>query len=118
MTVETDIVAALTSLVGGRVYPDVGPVGAVLPYITYQQIGGASVNFLERGVPDKKNGRFQVNVWSTTRLQAASINLLIETALVTSTAFQADAIGAPLATRDEETKFYGAAQDFSIWSVR
>lgn len=118
MTVEADIYTALQSLVSGRVYPDVAPEGVTAPYITYQQIGGKATQYLEGALPDKKNGRFQISVWATTRTSASAIVLQIEAAIVAATAFQAEAIGAPVSDRDTETNLYGAMQDFSIWSTR
>lgn len=119
MTTEATLTATLAPLVAtGSVYPDLAPIGAVRPYITYQQVGGETVAFLERAMPSKKNGRYQVNVWADTRADAAAIILQAETALVTNTAFQASALGAPIATFEPDTKLYGAMQDFSIWSDR
>lgn len=119
MTVESNITAALTPLVAaGSVYPDLAPVGAPRPYITYQQVGGQSVDFLERAMPSKKNGRYQVNVWADTRAVAAALILQVEAAIVLATAFQASAQGAPISTFESDTKLYGAMQDFSVWSDR
>jgi len=42
----------------------------------------------------------------------------IETALVTSTAFQARPIGAPHSLYDNDMQLYGAMQDFSVYSAR
>lgn len=118
MTVESDLYAALQSLVAGRVYPDVAPDGATTPYITYQQIGGKSTQYLESTLPDKKNGRFQVNVWATTRTSASALVLQVEAAIVGSMAFQSEAIGAHVSDYEPDTKLFGAMQDFSIWSAR
>lgn len=118
MTVEADLYSALTGLVSGRVYPDVAPTGAARPYITYQQIGGEAVAFLESVMPSKKNGRFQINVWADTRLAVASLSVQVETALVQSTTLRAQAIGAPAWTYEVDTKLYGTNQDFSIFSDR
>jgi len=118
MTVEADIYNSVKSLVGNRVYPDVAPAGAQLPYITYQQVGGDAVSFLERAMPSKKHGEFQINVWCATRLEAASLILQIEAAIALSTAFQAEAKMAPIAGYSEEANVYGYFQHFSIWSDR
>lgn len=118
MTVESDILAALTSLVSARVYPDIAPQKAARPYIVYQQAGGEAVTFLERAVPSKKNGRFQINTWADTRLAAAALAVQIETAMTVATAFQAKPLGAPVALFDEETQLRGTTQDFSVWSNR
>lgn len=118
MTVESDILAALTDLVNGRVFPDIAQAGAAPPYITYQQIGGQAPTFLERSLPSKKNGRFQVNVWAQTRKEAAALAPQVELALVQAKAFQASPIGAYSSVYENDTKLYGTRQDFSIWSDR
>ena len=48
MTVEADIFNLLTGLVAGRVYPDLAPLGAARPYITYQQIGGRDLRWMDK----------------------------------------------------------------------
>lgn len=115
MTVEADIFNRLKTLVSNRVYPDVAPVGAAKPYITYQQVGGEGVNFMENAVPSKKNGRFQFNAWATTRAEAASLSRQVEDSLVTSPVLLATVMGAPVAIYEEDTKLYGTRQDFGIW---
>jgi hypothetical protein len=118
MSVETDIYDTLQSLVSGRCYPDEAPSGAALPYIVYQQIGGESVLYMENVLPSKKNGRYQVAVWATTRTEAASISLAAEAAMVASTDFQVTPLGAAVADIDSQTNYRGARQDFSVWSDR
>lgn len=118
MTTESTIYDLLKGLVGNRVYPDVAPPGTARPYITYQQVGGQTVAFLERGVPSKKNGRYQINVWATTRAEAAALALQIEGVFITTSALQAEALGAPIAAHEPDEGLYGAMQDFSIWSDR
>lgn len=115
MTVEADLFAALGPLAGNRVYPDVAPAGAVKPYITYQQVGGAAVSFLETALAGKRNARFQVNVWATTRVAAAALARSVEDTLVTSTTLRATVIGAMSAEHEPDTGLYGTRQDFSIW---
>ncbi len=118
MTVEASIYTLLRSMVADRVYPDVAPLGTTLPYITYQQVGGEALSFVDNTLPSKRNGRFQVNVWSNSRLNATTLAVLIENAFYTTTAMQARPIGGPVALYDEETNYYGSTQDFSIWSDR
>lgn len=114
MSIEADLQAVLSPLVAGEVYPDVG-IEPQIPYITYQQVGGESVTFMEATVPSKKNGRFQVNVWAATRLAASALMRQASDAIVTAAAMQSTPLGEPVATYDEETKLYGARQDFSLW---
>jgi hypothetical protein len=119
MTVEELLFTLLSPLVANtQVFPDLAPDGTPPPYITYQQVGGQSVGFLENTIPSKKNGRFQINVWGDDRLTAAALGLLVETTLITATDFQATALGDRTAEYERDTKLYGTRQDFSIWSDR
>lgn len=118
MTVEADIFDAIKGLVSNRCYPDVAPSGVVTPYIVYQQVGGESEIYLENVLPSKKNGRFQIAVWSTTRAQASLVGRQVEAAMVASTDFQAQPIGDLTADFDSTTNLRGTRQDFSVWSDR
>jgi hypothetical protein len=115
VTVEADLFAALGPLASSRVYPDVAPAGAVKPYITYQQVGGAALAFVESAAVGKRNARFQVNVWATTRTAAAALARTVEDTLVASTTLRATPVGAMNAEHEPETGLYGTRQDFSIW---
>lgn len=118
MTVESDIFDLLKGLVSNRVYPDAAPVSTTRPYITYHQIGGMPISYVENTVPDHKHGMFQVNVWTDTRASASSLALQIEAAFIGSSAFQARADSGIRAEHEPDMNLYGASQDFSIWSVR
>lgn len=118
MTVENDIFSALKSLCANRVYPDIAPANAAKPYVTFTQIGGEVVNLIEDAVVTVKNGRFQFNVWGTTRAQCSALILQIEEALVVSPLFQARPIGAARSDYDYDMALFGAMQDFSVWSNR
>lgn len=115
MTVEADLFSRLGSLVGNRVYPDVAPANTEKPYITYQQVGGDVVTFIESAMPSKRNGRFQISVWAPTRLAAAALARSVEDSLVTSTTLRAQPLAAPVALYEETPLLYGSRQFFSIW---
>lgn len=115
MTVETDLFAALGPLASNRVYPDVAPSGATYPLITYQQVGGQALAFLESAAVGKRNARFQVNVWATTRVAAAALSRSVEDTLVVSATLRAMPIGALNAEHEPDTGLFGCRQDFSIW---
>jgi hypothetical protein len=118
MTVEADIFTALGGLVANRVFPDVAPIATARPYITYSQIGGRALTYLENAVPSKQNGRFQINVWANTRASASATMLLVESAMVSATAFQARPQSAPSTGYDNDMLVYTSLQDFSVWSTR
>lgn len=120
MSVEGDLVDALKPLVTNagtptthRVYADVAPEGAIKPFITFQQVGGQPLNFLN-GIPDKRSGRFQINVWAATRVQAMALIRQAEDILRLSTVLRATTQGGAVAIYEEDTKLYGARQDFAI----
>lgn len=116
MTAESIIFATLRDLVADRVYPDVAPESAARPYCTYQQVGGASVNFIDGGIPSKRNGRYQINCWADSRLQAALLARQAEDALRGVPTLQTTVLGAPVAIHESDTKLYGSRQDFSFWT--
>lgn len=113
--IEADLFTKLAPLVSNRVYPDVAPEGTTRPFITYQQKGGSPVNFLGAESSNKKNARFQINVWSDTRIEASTLIRQIEDLMVTSPLF-GKIEGGAIATYDDVTKSRGTMQDFSFWS--
>lgn len=115
MSIETVLFASLQALVAGRCHPDVAPELAPRPYITYQQVGGAALNFIDPAVPSKKNGRFQINVWADTRAQASVLAGQVEDTLRAVAALQTTVLSAPVATYEPDTKLRGTRQDFSFW---
>ena len=115
MSVESLIFDSLKGLVSNRVYPDVAPDKTSKPYITFQQVGGSAVNFTDATVPSKKNARFQINVWATTRESAATIAGQVEDALRVVSSLQTSVLDAPVAIYEPETKLRGSRQDFSFW---
>lgn len=110
--------ALLKTLAGGRVYPDVAPHNPQLPYITFQQVGGEALNFLDRTLPSKLNARMQVNVWAATRLEACTLAQQVEELFQLSLTLQAETLGAAVADFEEVGQLYGFRQDFSVWVDR
>lgn len=116
MSVEAQIYASLKSLVDNRVFRDVASqTNPALNRIVFQQVGGESVNFLEGGRPSKKNARFQITCWGSRRDDVMALSRRVEDTLRTVTALSPTVLGAAIAVYDEETKSYGAIQDFSLW---
>ena len=115
MSVEATIFNALKHLVANRVYPDMAPESISRPYITFQQVGGRSVNFLSGDLPDKRNSRFQINVWADSRLDAARVAKQVDDTLRQVNALQTTVLSEPIATVEPETRLYGTRQDVSFW---
>lgn len=115
MSIDVQVFAVLSPLVGDRVYPDVAPEGTARPYLTYQQVGGRSLNYLGGSIPGKRNARIQVNAWADTRLAASELSEQAEDALRLAPGLQAEVLGARVSIFEEDTKLRGARQDFSVW---
>lgn len=116
MSLESTIFDALKTLVSNRVYPDVAPELVTRPYITYQQVGGQSVNFVDSAtVPSRKNARIQINTWADTRAAAAALARQVEDTLRAVSALQATVLAAPVAVYEQDTQLRGTHQDFSVW---
>lgn len=114
MTVESVLYDLLSPLVDGEFYPDVAQ-DPQLPYGTYQQVGGQSIGFLDLTVPSKRNARFQIVYWSATRLQASDLIRQAHDLLIADASLQATALGEAVSVYEEDTRRYGARQDFSVW---
>jgi hypothetical protein len=116
MTLETFLVAVLSPLVDGAVFPDVAPVDAPLPRLVYQQTGGSAVAYMGDELPDMENARMQVTAWAATRASAKTLIKAAEAALRQAAELQADPVGASVSTYEDGTRLYGSRQEFSIWA--
>lgn len=114
MTAESLIYNALKDIVpDAHVYPvDLPATVTAATYVTYVQVGGDAVNFLDGGKPSKKNGRFQLNVWAPSDHEAAALVRRVEDAMRT---IPAQVLGASVSTTDPALDTYGRRQDFSLW---
>lgn len=117
MTIEADLFALLQAQCP-RTYPDVAPVATAMPYVTYQAIGGQSVNPLGRELPAKRNTMVQINVWADSRMACNALMRQIEDALRLTTVFTARPQAEPISDYDDDMQRYGAMQDFTIWADR
>lgn len=115
MSIDSQMFSVLSPLVGERVYPDVAPEGVTRPYLTYQQVGGSAVNFVEGGVPGKRNAWVQINAWADSRLAASQLSEQAEDALRSATGLQTEVLGARVSIYEEDTKLRGARQRFSVF---
>lgn len=114
MSLESSLQSTLLT-VCPRAFPDYAPPGTATPFVTWQQIGGKELSYADDTVPDKRNARIQITVWAETRIAANALSLQIEAAMI---AQSNRAIGALLATHDEDANLRGAMQDFTVWASR
>jgi hypothetical protein len=117
--IEPTIVAALSALFNGKVFPDTVPAGVARPFLIYQQIGGVPSNTF-CGDTDKQNARIQFVVWAKATAAfdgRTEANTLMRAAAVilTDPPISGVSQGTLVALHDEMTRTYGARQDFSFW---
>ena len=111
-------ITALLRTICPRAYTDFAPVETQRPYVTYQQIGGETMDFIDNSLPNKENADIQINVWADTRIEAKSLIKRIEEAMLASTELQASASAAAVSDYDADIPVYGSRQDFSVWADR
>jgi len=119
MSYEAVLVAALSPLVGGRVYPDAIEAEQDGAYILWQQVGGDAVNELGGALPGLRHARVQVDCWSGTRKASNDLARAAEAALLA--AFPVASLpppyvyGAFIGRHEPELRLYGTTQDFGVW---
>jgi hypothetical protein len=118
MTVESDLYGLLKGLVSNRCFPDFAPLGTVRPFITFEQVGGEALSFLDGTLPDKKHGRFEISVYADSRAACAAVALQVESVMAAATVFQSTAIHAPISDYADDVKIYSSTQNFSVFSTR
>lgn len=97
-------------------FPDFAPQGTQTPYITYQAVGGEPIDMLDGTIPDKTNVRMQINVWSTSRIEASELGAQVELTIRQQVALQPTVLTGRVATLDEETLYRGTMQDFNLFA--
>ncbi len=117
MSMESQVHAALTGLIPGRVYPDFAPENTERPFITYQAVGGDPINFLDSAtIPNKEKSRVQISVWADSRLDATALGKSVEDAMRAAATMQTEVATGRVATFDETTGYRGTRQDFYVFT--
>jgi hypothetical protein len=117
--IREKLFAALVPLVPDeRVFPGGAPLDTPRPYITYRQVGGEAVDFIDKATPSKRNARVQVNVWSDDGDEATALIYAVEDALRAVPGLQTTPLGAHFDRDEPDLNLYGRQQDFSVWADR
>lgn len=64
MSMETDLVDLVAPLLAGGLWPDIADQNTDLPYGTYMQVGGPTVDPIDGSAPGLWGARIQIDVWS------------------------------------------------------
>ena len=118
MSIEIDFRTTILSAAPNRVYPDFAPSIVlnetnILPFITYQVIGGDGRKRIDRADTLKKY-RIQVNSYAKTRISCSNLSILVESLLNNATLFKAVSLNQPISVYEDEVNLYGCMQDYSI----
>lgn len=117
MSLEADLTTVLKTQCA-QTFPDFAPAGTAVPWCTYQAIGGRALRWLDGTAADKRHATVQISVWTSARLQTSALIHAIEDALCAATAFRAKPVAESVSDVDEALGYYGATQDFEIYSQR
>ncbi|MEP6587505.1 MAG: DUF3168 domain-containing protein [Polaromonas sp.] len=101
-----------------RTFPDFAPVATVRPYVTFQNVGGATLRFIGGEPADRRFTDMQINVWADSRLSAMTLARQIEDALCAATAFTARPNAEPVSDFDADIPVFGCRQDFTLFATR
>jgi len=110
--IQEAVFTALTSLVAGRVHPNVAPDSVVAPYIVYARVASAPETTLANGQPIQQT-RLQVDVYDKTY---AGVQTLAGQAITALTSAPVSAV--QLLEQDQyepDVKLHRVILDFSIW---
>ena len=122
MSMETLVYTALKGLVSNRVYRDIAPDTVTeLPRITFQQITGSPINFLDNATTPVTitRVRVQVSVWHSSRDACMALSRQVREALRAVAALQTHVETEAMAVLEPNgigpsRHLYGAHQDYSF----
>jgi len=116
MSIESDLVshlladAAVSALVGIKIYPMKAPQNVTNPYITYQVISDNS-NQCIGGEVYQNDTRFQVDCWSTKYSEVKAIKEAVISALI---GFKSSNSISNMDDYEPDTKLYRQLIDFKL----
>lgn len=64
-----------------RIYEDVAPEGATVPYVVWQELGGKSLNYVDNMPADNDDVMYQVKVYDTNAKRAYEVRSAVRKAL-------------------------------------
>ena len=111
--IQQDIFTALSTLAGGRVFPNIAPNNVQKPYVVYARVSSAPENTLADGAPIE-NTRLQVDCFDTTYAAAVVLAETVKAAIKSSAITH-----VLLLEQDQfepEALLHRVILDFSIWN--
>ncbi len=81
--IQEQVVAALSGVAGGRVYPNVAPNNVQKPYLVYMRVASSQENTLADGIP-VENTRMQIDCFDTTYAAVVALAEAVKAAMKVS----------------------------------
>jgi hypothetical protein len=110
--IQEQVFAAASSLVGGRMYPNVAPNNVQKPYLVYMRVSSKPENTLADGVPIE-NTRVQIDCFDTTYAAVVALAEGVKAAL------RASEITSLLILEQDQfepdAQLHRVILDFSLW---
>lgn len=96
MSIQSDIVTALSAVAGGRVYPQAAPQEAALPFVVYRRVAYEPVNLLA-GAATNARSTFTFECWGASLdsalTTAAAVVAAVNAAATLASRYRVDAAG-------------------------
>jgi len=110
-------VAAVTTVIGTRLYPVVLPQDPDYPCVSYQRIDSVKINDLQ-GYSTLEDVRMQIDVWGTTYKGVRDFTSVIHTAMASATAYKSIMISDTDLSEmlEDGIIIYRISMDFSVWN--
>lgn len=110
-------VAALSSFVGDRIYPEIVPEGAAMPAITYSVFSSQPQNSLDGFTSGVSRMSVQIDCWATTRTAVNALALVVRNRMgVDAASFKSLVTAWPLVDDyEEDTKRHRRSLECACW---
>ena len=110
----TTMLAALNPIFANQVFPQIAPDNQQAPFAVYQIIASAPSNTLNNGIPIE-NDLYQVDIYSTTFLEAQSLAASARAAVMAAKPNTVDR-GMGRTLYESGVKSHRVVLEFSTWS--
>jgi hypothetical protein len=117
MTIQSDIVTALSAVASGKVYPEVAPQDAVVPLVIYRRVLYEPLTLIHSPVPVGARSSFVFECWAATKAGALTLAASVRSAIEATASFTDDCYLEPVSGEDYEsvTDEFVEPVQYSFW---
>lgn len=83
MSIQSDIVTALSAVASGRVYPQAAPQDAAMPFVVYRRVASEPINTIHGTIAATKS-TFVFECWAADYSSALTLSDALKAAVVAS----------------------------------